>query len=97
MAHRQRSDRSISPTLTSCEQYVTLLTLADRTIVLVFTGYNTKRVNDLETTLQLDSLQVLGMSRLCCNCVRLAKKERCGHKENMPTRDGCGPWIVSES
>ena len=43
------------------EQDTTLLTLADRTVVLVFIEYDGGRINDLEATLQLDRSQVLGM------------------------------------
>ena len=66
-------------------EYPALLTLADRTAVLVFIENGAGRVDDLEAVLQLLQLRTSH------------KQERLGHKDDMPTSDGSGPWIVSES
>ena len=79
------------------EQETTPLTLADRTVVLVFIEYHAGRVDDPEAALQLDRLQVLGMSRLCCNCARLANKRTFRTQRRHANERRGGPWIASES
>ena len=74
MTYRRRSDCRYARLWHVAEQYATPPTLADRTVVLVPIEYQAGRINNLEATLQLDRLQVLGMSRVCCNCAPLAKK-----------------------
>ena len=47
------------------EQYATLLTLADRTVVLIFIEYDTGESTILRPHSSWTVCKVLGMSRLC--------------------------------